>query len=95
MASSAQKSETKLSAREQSLLSALIARSRHREWVSAKLITDSEYGLESRWPLNARQIVTGTMIAVTNKLDRNKDRRRIIKRGGGRAGIEYKLENRK
>ncbi len=94
MASSAQKrvdTELSLSPREGRLHAFM--KLHLGQWVASHDIVVNEYSSsEATWPINARMIITTTMRSLTNKLARHAPaRRRIIKRGGGRGGVEYKL----
>ena len=61
-------------------------------WVQSTTLCSLEYGELRLWPLNARTIITGAMHNLGQKLDRSAGGARLVQRGGGRAGVEYKLE---
>ena len=81
----------KLSPREQSLLDNLSS----SEWVTSRWLTMSVFGQPKSWPLHARTMITGAMASINRKLHRNGGKIELIKRGGGRGGMEYRLRMRK
>lgn len=85
--------EIKWSPRESRLLTAL-QKVKKGDWIGSNSLCVAEYGRDADgWPLNARQIVTGTLASIMEKLRRNRsDGRTLARRGGGRGGNEYRLE---
>lgn len=89
MASSKKAANLKLSPKETRLLAAM---PRVGSWVKSDDLKVKEYGeRRSKWPPNARVIVTTTMVKLQQKLAASDDPRRLERTGGGRGGVSYRL----
>lgn len=83
-----------LSPRERRLAETLVAA---RAWTNTDSLCIREFGLQREdWPINARNIVSGSLRSIRRKLERETSHIILMRRGrGGRAGIEYRFEWRK
>ena len=79
----------RLSPRESRLMAVL---KRRHNWVQSVDLCKREFGSMPGWPINARTIITGAVASIARKLHYHRTGMKILKRGGGRGGVEYKLE---
>ncbi len=87
-------SELKLSKRERRLLE-YIQQHSPGGWVSSWELVVLQYGQdESSWPLHGRITTTGCVASIGRKMDRANYYQKLVRQGGGRGGVEYRLINR-
>lgn len=67
---------------------------RESGWTNSKALCAAVWGAtETKWPLNARKLMTGALTGLQRKLEFHRSAVKLVKRGnGGRGGIEYRLE---
>lgn len=80
----------RFSPREERLITSL----RASGWTGSEALCSAVWGeARTKWPLNARKMVTGALTGLQRKLEFHKSAVKLAKRGnGGRGGIEYRLE---